>query len=82
MNRLSKHDVNKLSVAKLLELLPVELTNDGVVVALIQDVNKLNNNVKANYDVNKVNVPGNRVVNDLSTHFKPVSKTAGKHSNK
>jgi hypothetical protein len=58
MVKLSKHDVNKLSIAELVKLLPVELTSDGEVVALIQDVNivevKVKPNSKANYDVNKL----------------------------
>lgn len=53
MNRLSKHDVNKLSVAKLREMLPFELVADGEVIALVSDVNRLDDKPKANHDVNK-----------------------------
>ena len=58
MRQLSKHDVNKLSIAKLLELLPVEITNDGVVVAIISDVNNVDDKPKAKHDVNNVSLYG------------------------
>jgi len=51
MRRLSKHDVNKLSVAKLRDMMPFELVADGEVIALVHDVNKA---TKASHDVNKL----------------------------
>ena len=39
MRQLSKHDVNKLSVAKLQELVPFEITADGEAVLVVHDVN-------------------------------------------
>ena len=51
MRRISKHDVNKLSVAKLKEMLPFEVVADGEVIFVACDVNKLNH--KASHDVNK-----------------------------
>jgi len=68
MNRLSKHDVNKLSIAKLREKLPFEVVADGEMVfvaygvnklpsvplALPHDVNRVKNKPKARHDVNKL----------------------------
>ena len=51
MRQISKHDVNKLSVAKLKEMLPFEVVADGKVIFVACDVNKLN--PKASHDVNK-----------------------------
>ena len=51
MRRISKHDVNKLSVAKLKAMLPFEVIADGEVIFVACDVNKLN--PKASHDVNK-----------------------------
>ena len=48
MNRLSKHDVHKLSTAKLRDKMPFELTSDGEVIAVVYDVHTT---VKANHDV-------------------------------
>ena len=53
MNRLSKHDVNKLSMSKLLDLLPFVITNDGVSVALVCDVNNVHSD-KADPDIYKL----------------------------
>lgn len=52
MRRLSKHDVNKLSVAKLKEMLPFEVVADGEVAFVAYDVNRLEEKPKANHDVN------------------------------
>ena len=57
MNRLSKHDVNRLSVAKLKELLPFELVADGEAIALVCDVNSVLESPKARHDVNKGELP-------------------------
>ena len=53
MRRLSKHDVNKLSVAKLKEMLPFEVVADGEVAFVAYDVNRLEEKPKASHDVNK-----------------------------
>lgn len=57
MNSISKHDVNKLTVAELKELLPFEVVADGEVVFVAHDVNRLNTvgarHDKASHDVNK-----------------------------
>ena len=53
MRQISKHDVNKLSVAKLKEMLPFEVVADGEVIFVACDVNKLNPKPKASHDVNK-----------------------------
>ena len=42
MRQISKHDVNKLSVAKLKAMLPFEVIADGEVIFVAYDVNKLN----------------------------------------
>ena len=42
MRQISKHDVNKLSVAKLKAMLPFEVIADGEVIFVACDVNKLN----------------------------------------
>ena len=60
MKQLSKHDVNKLSIAKLLDLLPFQITNDGVPVAAvipIHDVNIAGKKPSRGYDVNKAEKP-------------------------
>ena len=49
MKQITKHDVNKLSVAKLKEMLPFEVVADGEVIFVACDVNKLN--PKARHDV-------------------------------
>ena len=54
MNRLSKHDVNRLSIAELKEIAPFEVTGDGEVVLVVYDVNKLEGKPKASHDVNKL----------------------------
>jgi hypothetical protein len=54
MNRLSKHDVNKLGVAKLREMLPFILVSDGEDVALVSDVNNVEDKPKTGHDVNRV----------------------------
>jgi len=54
MRRISKHDVNKLSAAKLKEMLPFEVIADGEVIFVAYDVNKLNPNSKASHDVHKL----------------------------
>ena len=51
MRQISKHDVNKLSVAKLKEMLPFEVVADGEVIFVACDVNKLN--PKPAHDVHK-----------------------------
>ena len=48
MKQITKHDVNKLSVAKLKEMLPFEVVADGEVIFVACDVNKLNH--KASHD--------------------------------
>ena len=53
MRQISKHDVNKLSVAKLKAMLPFEVVADGEVIFVACDVNKLNPKLKAAHDVNK-----------------------------
>ena len=54
MKQITKHDVNKLSVAKLKEMLPFEVVADGKIIFVACDVNKLNPDVhKASHDVNK-----------------------------
>ena len=53
MRQISKHDVNKLSVAKLKEMLPFEVVADGKVIFVACDVNKLNPKPKVAHDVNK-----------------------------
>ena len=55
MRQISKHDVNKLSVAKLKEMLPFEVIADGEVIFVACDVNKLEETHKARHDVNKLN---------------------------
>ena len=55
MRQISKHDVNKLSVAKLKEMLPFEVVADGEVIFVACDVNKLEETHKASHDVNKLN---------------------------
>ena len=52
MKQITKHDVNKLSVAKLKEMLPFEVVADGEVIFVACDVNKLNPISK--HDVNKL----------------------------
>ena len=52
MKQITKHDVNKLSVAKLKEMLPFEVIADGKIIFVACDVNKLNH--KASHDVNKL----------------------------
>ena len=42
MRQLSKHDVNKLSVAKLKELLPFQITADGEVIASVIPAHDVN----------------------------------------
>jgi len=54
MKQITKHDVNKLSVAKLKEMLPFEVVADGEVIFVACDVNKLNPKPKATHDVNKL----------------------------
>ena len=54
MNQLTKHDVNKLSVAKLKEMLPFEVVADGEVVFVAYDVNRVNEVPKASHDVNRL----------------------------
>ena len=54
MKQITKHDVNKLSVAKLKEMLPFEVVADGEVIFVACDVNKLNPSSKASHDVNKL----------------------------
>ena len=53
MRQISKHDVNKLSVAKLKEMLPFEVVADGKIIFVACDVNKLKPKAKAAHDVNK-----------------------------
>ena len=55
MRQISKHDVNKLSVAKLKTMLPFEVVADGEVIFVAYDVNKLSPGSKATHEVNKVN---------------------------
>ena len=50
MKQITKHDVNKLSVAKLKEMLPFEVVADGKIIFVACDVNKLNHS----HDVNKL----------------------------
>ena len=45
MKQITKHDVNKLSVAKLKEMLPFEVVADGEIIFVACDVNKLNPDV-------------------------------------
>ena len=54
MKQITKHDVNKLSVAKLKEMLPFEVVADGKIIFVACDVNKLNPKPKASHDVNKL----------------------------
>ena len=54
MNRLSKHDVNRLSIAELKEIAPFEITDDGEAALVVYDVNKLEGKPKASHDVNKL----------------------------
>ena len=54
MNKLSKHTVNKLSVAKLRGIAPFEITDDGEAALVVYDVNKLEGKPKASHDVNKL----------------------------
>ena len=54
MRQLSKHDVNKLTVSELKELLPFELMSDGEAIALVSDVNILEPTLEANHDVNRL----------------------------
>ena len=54
MRQVSKHDVNRLSIAKLKEMLPFEVVADGEVVFVACDVNKLEYDTKAKHDVNKL----------------------------
>ena len=51
MKQITKHDVNKLSVAKLKEMLPFEVVADGEVIFVACDVNKLKETHKASHDV-------------------------------
>ena len=56
MKQITKHDVNKLTVAEIKELLPFEVLSDGEVVLIAvakQDVNKVIAKPKAGCDVNK-----------------------------
>ena len=65
MNTLSKHDVNRLTMSKLLNLLPCEVTDDGKPVAVIlpyHDVNKLSPSPEANHDVNRVRLAKDSVL--------------------
>ena len=55
MRQISKHDVNKLSVAKLKAMLPFEVVADGKIIFVACDVNKLEETHKASHDVNKLN---------------------------
>jgi len=52
MKQLSKHDVNKLTTKALTEQLPFQITNDGEVIALVSDVNRVEGESKASRDVN------------------------------
>jgi len=52
VRQLTKHDVNKLSVAKLKELLPFEVVGDGEVAFVCHDVNNVEAKPKAKHDVN------------------------------
>ena len=58
MRQISKHDVNKLSVAKLKGMLPFEVVADGEVIFVACDVNKLNKPThdvrQPRHDVNKL----------------------------
>ena len=54
MKQISKHDVNKLSVIKLKEMLPFEVVADGEVVFVAYDVNRLESTPKATHDVNRL----------------------------
>lgn len=57
MKQLTKHDVNKLTVAAIKEFLPAELVADGEVIAILispHDVNKLEGKSKASHDVHKL----------------------------
>ena len=55
MKQITKHDVNKLSIAKLKEMLPFEVVADGKIIFVACDVNKLEETHKARHDVNKLN---------------------------
>ena len=68
MNRLNKHDVNKLDSNKLKAKMPFELTVDGEVIGIVYDVDNLpqvatasacdvdrvNQALKAKHDVDKL----------------------------
>ena len=55
MRQLSKHDVNKLSVARLREVAPFEVMADGEVSLVVYDVNRVNDKPEASHDVNREN---------------------------
>ena len=65
MKQITKHDVNKLSVAKLKEMLPFEVVADGEVIFVACDVNKLEETHKASHDVNKLN-PSSKAAHDVN----------------
>jgi len=75
MNCISKHDVNKLSIAELRTLLPFEVMSDGEVVFVAYDVNRLKENTpaqsKASHDVNilKGQPEAKHDVNKLSDEY-------------
>ena len=54
MKQITKHNVNRLSVVKLREMAPFEITDDGEAVLVVYDVNKLDGKPKASHDVNKL----------------------------
>ena len=54
MKQITKHNVNRLSVVKLREMTPFEITDDGEAVLVVYDVNKLDSKPEASHDVNKL----------------------------
>ena len=62
MRQITKHDVNKLSVAKLKEMLPFEVVADGKIIFVACDVNKL----KATHDVNKLATMSDKPSHDVN----------------
>ena len=63
MRQISKHDVNKLCVAKLKGMLPFEVVADGKIIFVACDVNKPTHDVRQpSHDVNKLATMSDKLI--------------------
>ena len=54
MQRVSKHDVNKLTTSEIRDRLPFILVSDGEDIALLSDVNRPVQPIASTHDVNRL----------------------------